>query len=75
MVEHLGRKNSLLNAFSGMAIGMFMLVLVADSRTGQAVMVFLSRGCANCAFTVIYIGTTEMYPTTTCEILLCICAG
>jgi len=63
MVEYLGRKNSLLFAFSGMAIGMVMLVFVADSRTGQALMLFLSRGCANCAFTVIYIGTAEMYPT------------
>jgi len=63
MVEHLGRRYSLVVAFCGMAIGMVLLVLVADSRTGQAVMLFGSRGCANCAFTVIYIGTAEMYPT------------
>eukprot|EP00658_Telonema_sp_P-2_P033573 TRINITY_DN24608_c0_g1_i4.p1 TRINITY_DN24608_c0_g1~~TRINITY_DN24608_c0_g1_i4.p1 ORF type:complete len:204 (+),score=61.07 TRINITY_DN24608_c0_g1_i4:172-783(+) len=62
-VDLLGRRKSLLCSFLGMAGFMLLLILVADSRTGQAVMLFGGRGCANCAFTVIYIGTAEMYPT------------
>ena len=63
MVDMLGRKMSLVCAYSGMALGFGLLVLVSDSRTGQASMLFIARGCANWAFTVVYIGTAEMYPT------------
>eukprot|EP00656_Telonema_subtile_P039388 TRINITY_DN44502_c0_g1_i2.p1 TRINITY_DN44502_c0_g1~~TRINITY_DN44502_c0_g1_i2.p1 ORF type:complete len:299 (-),score=53.33 TRINITY_DN44502_c0_g1_i2:34-930(-) len=63
MVDLLGRRFSLVGAFIGMAVFMVLLMIVSDSRTGQAVMLFGGRGCANCAFTVIYIGTAEMYPT------------
>jgi hypothetical protein len=63
MVDYFGRRVTLMVAFFGMACALILLILVADSRTGQGVMLFGSRGCANLAFTVIYIGTAEMYPT------------
>lgn len=63
MVDMLGRKMSLVCAYSGMAAAFGLLILVSDSRTGQATMLFIARGCANWAFTVVYIGTAEMYPT------------
>jgi len=63
MVDMLGRRLSLVSAFLGMCGFMLLLILVSDSRAGQVVMLFGGRGCANCAFTVIYIGTAEMYPT------------
>lgn len=63
MVDMLGRRMSLAAAFGGMAGSLGLLVLVGRARTGQAIMLFLARGCANWAFTVVYIGTAEMYPT------------
>jgi len=62
MLLNLGRKTSILSAFLGMSASMFVLV-VASSRTAQALTLFAARGFANCAFTIIYMGTAEMYPT------------
>merc|ERR1712216_619735 len=63
MIDRLGRRLTLVAAFSGTALFMFALVFLHGYVWWETFAIFCARAAANCAFTVVYINTGEMYPT------------
>lgn len=63
MVERVGRKLTLVYAFATLSICMFALIFMEGYVWWSTAGVFCARAAANCAFTVVYISTGEMYPT------------
>merc|ERR1712216_530245 len=63
MIDRLGRRLTLIIAFSLMSFFLLCLMAVHNRVWWETIAIFCARACANCAFTVVYISTGEMYPT------------
>ena len=62
LVDRIGRRLTLVFSFVVTAISIFLLIYV-KTAWWQSVTIFVARGAANTAFTIVYISTGEMYPT------------
>lgn len=63
LVDRLGRRMTLVAAFAMTAVGYGMLIVTEGHMWYETMSIYVTRAAANCAFTVVYISTGEMYPT------------
>merc|ERR1712072_1287670 len=62
-VDRLGRKLTLMYSLAGTSIFLILLMFCHGYIWWETATIFCARAAANCAFTVLYISTGEMYPT------------
>lgn len=63
MIDRYGRRITLVCSFAGIAVFLFFLAFLNGYMWWETFAIFCARAAANCAFTVVYISTGEMYPT------------
>ena len=63
LVDRIGRRSTLVAAFAATAVGYALLIVTVGHPWYETMSIYLARAAANCAFTVVYISTGEMYPT------------
>jgi len=63
LVDSVGRKNTLIYSFGLTGLCLFSLIFIDGMVWYETFSIYCARAAANCAFTVVYISTGEMYPT------------
>merc|ERR1711934_654714 len=62
-VDRLGRKLTLMGSLAATSVFLIILMFCHGYIWWETAAIFCARAAANCAFTVLYISTGEMYPT------------
>ena len=73
-VDTLGRRLTLCLDYGMAGLG-FLLLNICTSRTGTTVFLFLIRASVSGVFNIVYIYTSEVYPTTVRSLGLGTCSG